>query len=344
MALLWIDGFEGYGTSGTPSLTMRGYTVVNGSGYVAFGIATGRISGYSVYNSGSSNPATSTFETPALTTDPTFIVGCALSFSNTTTSSPTFSMYDNATLGINVTISTTGVSVQLGATTIATYSTTLYASTWYYIEMKVFCHSTSGSVEVRINDSAVISLIGVNTKTGSDSYYNRFLISTPAQLNVNYYFFDDLYICDGSGTSANDFLGSCHVIGIFPNADTSTEQWTPSTGTSHYALVNENPANSTNYVSTSTQAQEDLWTYSSLNGTGTIVGLQVTTTANLSSGTSIILESPIVSNGVVELGPDNTVTSASYLDFRHISTTDPNTGAAWTIAGLSAAQIGIKAM
>ena len=70
----------------------------------------------------------------------------------------------------------------------------------------------------------------------------------------------------------------------------------------------------------------------------------MTTTANLSSGTSIILESPIVSNGVVELGPDNTVTSASYLDFRHISTTDPNTGAAWTIAGLSAAQIGIKAM
>ena len=185
----------------------------------------------------------------------------------------------------------------------------------------------------------LISLSGINTQAGVEQYHNIL------QVGIYYGSCDDLYICDGAGTDTNDFLGICRVIGLFPNSDTGTIQWTPSTGTTHYNLVDENPPDGdTSYVETSTQAQTDLYGYPSLIGTGTILGLQVSTTVSLSAGSSIILESPIISNNITDLGPDYLITNATYYDKTHISTTDPNTGAAWTAANLAAAQIGVKVM
>jgi hypothetical protein len=206
--------------------------------------------------------------------------------------------------------------------------------------MKVFCHASSGSVEVRIDGATVISITGVNTKAGDNDYHDKLVVNTSTNTYI-----DDLYICDGSGTTCNDFQGVCKVIGLLPESDTSTIEWTPSTGSTHYDLVNENPSNAdTNYVYTSTQTLRDLYNYPHLIGTGTIKGLQLATQSRLAAGTSIILQTPIISNGVTEIGPDETLTSTSYFDYRHISTTDPNTGSAWTVDGLNAAQIGIKAI
>ncbi|MCK9557029.1 MAG: hypothetical protein M0R50_03180 [Candidatus Cloacimonetes bacterium] len=343
MALLWIDGFEGYGSSGdvTTLLGIRGYGVSN-SAYNFPMITAGRISGYSFCGYNGITSGYTIISTPALTTDPTIIVGVAFKLVDSSMS-PVIALYDNATLGVNVTLTSGAIVVKLDGTTISTYSISLIPI-WYYLEMKVFCHATSGTVEIRLNGTTIISLIGINTKAGADSFHNIFKITSNSNIkNTIYNCFDDLYICDGSGSTVNDFQGDCRVIGIFPNADTSTIEWTTSAGTTHYNLVDENPENgATDYVYSSTSGQRDLYTYPSLVGTGTIIGIQIATTAALSSGTSIILEQPILSGSATEIGPDNTLTSSSYLDFRHISLTDPNTGLAWTIANLAAAKIGVK--
>ena len=342
MALLWIDGFEGYGSVAAAVMTgLAGrYAAVGNSGYALVGV--GRICGYGFLTSNGFN-YTPSVTTPNLTTDSTLIAGCAFVFLRAGTSN-TLAFNDNAALGISLYLAqgttNSSIAVKLGATTIATYTNFLFSlNVWYYIELKVFCHATSGTVEVRIDGVTVLSLTGINTKAGIDSWYNNVSITVG-----NGSCADDFYVCDSSGSSLNDFQGVCKVLGIFPNADTSTVQWTPSAAVPHYSLVDENPYTTADYVSTSTQANTDLYTYPSLIGTGTILGIQVNTTVLLSAGTSAIFEAPIISNGITALGPDTTVTSAVYIDMRHLSTTDPNTGLPWTISNLSAAQIGMRMM
>ena len=342
MALLWIDGFEGYGAPGAINSSLvsaRGYTGVSSSIYVV----VGKMLGYGFRNNYYYASPASMFITPALTTDSTLITGCAFLFSSAGNNTASINLYDNATLGIGATLNPTAPSsltVKLGGTTIATYSSfTMRDNEWYYMELKVFCHPTSGTVEVRIDGVTVISLTGINTQAGANTYHNKVSL-----VGAQYNYFDDFYICDGSGTTVNNFQGVCKVIGLLPNADTGTIQWTPSTGTTHYNLVDSNPANATDYVYSSTQTNTDLYTYPDLIGDGTIIGLQLNTQAALSDGTSIILQTPIVSDGSTDLGADYTLTSGTYADFKHISTTDPHTGSAWTINGLNAAQIGVKVM
>ena len=206
----------------------------------------------------------------------------------------------------------------------------------------MFTHPTAGTVEVRVNGVTLVSLSGINTQPGFHNYHNT--------VGVYIYRiggFDDYYICDSTGLLMNDFQGACRVIGLLPNADTGTEQWTPSTGTAHYACVDENPPNAaSDYVSSSTQAQMDLYAYPSLVGTGAgaILGIQVSTQIILASGACNVIESPIVSNGITDLGTDTVNNLAVYTDTRHISMTDPSTGLPWTAANLAAAQIGIKIM
>jgi hypothetical protein len=341
MALLWIDGFEGYGPVGTAGLYarlgVRGYTA-SGSSYME--LAVGRITGCAFGHTDST--ATATFQTPVLTSDSTLIVGCAYTALNAISTS-TLALYDNATLGINITLTpttpTSTIVLKRGATTLATFTDfTFILGTWYYIEFKVFCHATSGTAEVRLNGVTIISLTGINTQSGTNAWHNMVKVSAYQSQR-----FDDFYICDSTGT-CNDFQGACRVLGLFPDSDTETVQWTTSSGTTHYNLIDENPANTTDYVYTSTQGDTDLYHYPSLIGTGTIIGLQVTSQIILSAGASIIVEAPIVSNGITDLGPDYLLSSASYVEIRHISEIDPNTNQPWTIADLTAAHIGMRVM
>lgn len=340
MALLWIEGFEGYGTTigSNAYIPARGYSYVNSSTY----LTTGRMFGYGA------KPNISNFgsllTTPALTTDSTLIAGCAFYFPFSDRYAG-ISFYYNGTLGVNVVFnpaSSSSITANLGDTALETFSgfqVLINTNIWYYLEVKVLCHPTDGTIEVRLNGTTIISLSGINTQTGAEPYYN--MVSLGGSYHSQC---DDFYVCDGTGATCNDFQGVCKVIGIFPNADTATIQWAPSTGTTHYNLVNENPRNTSDYVSTGTQSDTDLYSYPSLTGDTTIIGIQVNTQASLPSGTSVIIESPIVSNGITDFGPDTQILSSSYYDARHISMTNPDTGTAWTVADLAAAQIGIKAM
>jgi hypothetical protein len=86
---------------------------------------------------------------------------------------------------------------------------------------------------------------------------------------------DDLYVCDGSGSVNNDFLGECRVLTLLPSdGNGSNNDFDTSAGGSpadHGAMVNDTtPNDDTDYVSSSTVDHVDSWNYPALGYTGTL--------------------------------------------------------------------------
>ena len=130
---------------------------------------------------------------------------------------------------------------------------------------------------------------------------------------------------------------------MFPYQDTATEQWTPSSGTTHFSLVDETLTDTTSYV-TGDFEQEDLYLYNTtpLGTVNNIKAIQVNTAAKVSSG-SASLSSLAVSGGNTASLAQTISQTTSYADERQIIEFDPAAGALWTVTSLAAANIGVKA-
>jgi len=139
MALLWIEGFEGFGTSvgGAPSpagIMSRKYPVINGE--AGFDIETGRDGiGYSL----EILDYLSYIQSPNLTTNATCVLGVAVKLPGfPSTQRDLVALYDGAIKGMNIKINPDGtLTIENSTTDLGTTVNALTVDTWYYIEFKV---------------------------------------------------------------------------------------------------------------------------------------------------------------------------------------------------------------
>lgn len=120
-----------------------------------------------------------------------------------------------------------------------------------YIEFKATI-GASGSWTLRVDGlaSSEVSGSSVNTAGQGGSTADRVTYNCISSTTVN---LADMYICDGTGGTDNDFLGDLRVDPIFPNANGTNDQWLKSTGTDAYTVVDENPPNDdTDYLYSNT--------------------------------------------------------------------------------------------
>jgi hypothetical protein len=231
------------------------------------------------------------------------------------------------------------LEVRSSSTVRGTGSTVLGVGQWYYIEWKIEI-GDSADTEVRVNGATDIDLAGVDTQQQAGvSTANRIVFSALSSAGDC---LDDIYVCDGTGSSHNDFLGEVEIEAIFPSSDYGTCDWTCSTGTDHYALIDDNPpdADST-YISTDTVDHKDLFDYEDVSGDAGILGLQINTLARIESAARNL--TPMVRSAGTEYDQTaQSVTGMSYRDFVTILESDPATSSAWTVANLNAAQFGVK--
>jgi len=342
MALLWMEGFEDIGTSlgSNPAPTgilSRKYPTVVYPDYTL--LRAGRVAGYSL----ECTAGWPDIRTPQLTANATMIVGLGYWW-EVDFSGMIFGLYEGATLGMNVRKEYGGeLGVYRGSTQLAiTSGLGLVTNTWYWIEFKTLCNNSTGTYELRVGGATKLSESGQNTKAGSNNYHNILRILGAGSGRCRY---DDIYVLDGSGSANNDFLGSRKIIALCPNGDVAGyTDFTCSSGSAHYALVDENPVNDdTDYVEDGTSGHKDLWDYPSLTGTGSNVsGIQINSMVRETDAASMTLNTLIKSGTAEDAGTGEVIASASYKTMRRISETDPNTGAAWTVSGVNAAQFGIK--
>lgn len=231
-------------------------------------------------------------------------------------------------------VATRGASTVLG-----TSSALLVNNQYFYVEIEVFVDPVAGTFRAWLDGVLVLNLAGVNTQNGVTATCGSGRIRgiSGAGSGVDYC---DLYFKDSLVP-----LGPRHVSLIVPTSDGAASDWTPSTGTTHFDLVDEIPPNGdTDYVETSNPGDDDLYGFSALPfNPAAIDAIQGSIFAKKTDVAVRVVSQLIRSGGTDFAGALQPLTS-SYVDYVEIVENDPNTAAPWTGPGVAAAQFGERAI
>lgn len=342
MTLRFCDGFDHYATA---DITEK-WTSTTGS--PAINSTAGRRSGGGLLSPNASGSATNVVKT--IDAQSTWIVGFAfkasvisgtirsiVSLLDAGTAQATLKLNNDGTLSA---MRSTGNGTVLGTTTFA-----LSTGVVYYIEIKVFIHDTTGTFEIKVDGSSKLALTGQDTKQTANGTANQVLLGADAAITLSTYTYDDVYVCDGTGSTNNDFLGDCRVDAYLPNGNGNSSQLTGSDGnsTDNYLLVDESPPNDdTDYVEHATVGNKDTYAVTDMSHTpSSIFGIQVLANAKKDDAGARSLATVTRSGGTDNDGATQAL-STSYVYYAQIRETDPNTSAAWTKTNLNSAEFGVK--
>lgn len=341
MALIFCDSFDHYDTTDmfkkwtqAPSGTC---TIASGSG--RNGTACLRT------NTGASNNIRLTLGANLST----IIIGFAMQVrtaTGTASGALILRLLDSGNNQVELRINENTQQLQLtrNGTVIATGTTGLTKNIFNYIELKVV-FSNSGSYELRINGVTEFSGSADTTNTANNFIQTIQLGVESGTAGQSTHDYDDLYICDGTGSTNNDFLGDVRVEAILPNGNGNSSQFTGSdaNSTDNYLLVDEVPANEdTDYVEDSSVGDKDTYTFGDLTPTtGSVYGVQVLTYGRKTdAGTRSVRHLSRLSGTEVDNGADLALTT-SYVYQMSIFETDPG-GGSWSLADVNSAEFGMK--
>lgn len=357
MALLWMDGFDHYGTGATGNDNMlRGlWAGVNTSGAAAVGItnSTSRTGSCSMRISESGvagNPRLRRVFGASYD-----VVGFAGVYFLSTLPEGNehqfvqFRDSDNAAQ-IGFVITSTGAirayrgsySALLGTSADAV----VVASAWQHIEFACHIHDSAGWAEVRVNGVTVLSLSGIDTKATSLAGAAQVALSVrqagPATAGPNYYI-DDIFAWNDQGDSNNSFIGDKRVGLITPNDDTAQADWTPAGSVTGFGAISEIPQDAdTTYI----EAQDagyvsEFELQDAVGDIGAISAVQTYVIQRKTVAGVCNTRVGLVSDAAETLGADRPVTE-QYTYYTDMFESDPNTAAPWTKTGLSAARLKIE--
>ncbi|MES4793250.1 MAG: hypothetical protein C4321_09995, partial [Chloroflexota bacterium] len=212
-------------------------------------------------------------------------------------------------------------------------------NSWVYLELKAKIDPTTGYIIVRANGVEVINLTNQNTRATANSFANQLLL----QLSTGYgtdIWYDDVYVCDDSGTVNNNFLGDVRIRTVYPNAAGSATQWTPIGASANYQAVSEAQANDdTDYVASATAGQVDLYQFAALPA-GQVFAVQSILTARKDDAGSRTIREKVRQGTTTYDGPTVPL-GDSYQQFRNIRNTAPD-GSTWSESIFNALEWGVE--
>ena len=238
----------------------------------------------------------------------------------------------------------------VAASVIATSSghAAIAPGTWHSYEVKYLAHATTGTLIVRLDGVTVLSISGVSTAaTGGSVNQIQFGTGVIGTQNAQW---DDMYVCDAVNATAtqgrpnNDFLGDVRIATLVPTAAGDTTGWTPSTG-SNYACVDENPANTTDYVSASASSTgtRDLYNITDLSGSiSAVIAVRTHFYVSKSDAGTALVKPALKENGVITADAAGLALSVSWGGMHGLlRCTRPSDGGAWTVSDINSLQVGM---
>lgn len=233
--------------------------------------------------------------------------------------------------------------VQNGAgTTLAQSQQYMRSEVWYFMEVKVHVHSTTGSVELRMNNEEWINVTGVNTKNTAD-YIDAIQLGGPLSSTCSkaYLLWDGIYILNTSGDFANDFIGPCRCEAIIPTGDvSSTFSGSDGNQVDNFDLITTTNG-LTNYIYAANSGDITKHYMSDLNNRAEVIyGLQFNALIDKSHANYIRAQT-ILNNATGEIRdiypPHNDMIIRSIQYEKNPNTTQP-----WTNDEINSIEVGLK--
>lgn len=222
----------------------------------------------------------------------------------------------------------TALKIYAGTSTtpIATSENTLNPDTLYHIEVQIFQHATEGWIAARVDGVEWVRIEDIDTTASIGAVSLLTNISGTNTWNQGNYY-DNFYIYDDTGSANNDWLGDRLVYTLMPTGDGVEEDWTPSSGSDGYAMVDEIPADgdTTTITSNNTGDVSQFSLPSSIPSGAEVLGVQVAVSAKR-TGTEI----PTIAIGPEGDPSDPLMVPTSYAYLYHISEINPDTSLPWT--------------
>jgi hypothetical protein len=323
MALLFIDGFDAGDITAKWSVPAGTWSYTSSTRFGTGGAA-------------SSNGGGQTLR--SITPSAQIFLGFAARVTNFT-SRTLFTLRGDsgATSHISLTINTDGsLTLSRGGGTTLSSPGTVNINVWHHYEISATVADAGGNVVVKVDGTTVINFTG-DTKSGGTSTN----IDTVVIGQDNSIIYDDLYICDNTGSAPyNTFLGDVRVNTVTPSAAGASTNFTPSSG-ANYTTVDELPYSATDYVTATAAGTRDTYTMSDLSGSYTILAVQNNVVAKKADAGGTAIKPALVSGGTVYYGANRTLTvnDGTASDLRIV---DPATSAAWTLAGVNSLEAGME--
>ena len=339
MALRFIDGFDTY--TSDASVALRYSALPSSGSYYGIQSSSGRRGGGCLDLYSGSGYAGKTFDDQT-----TWTVGFALKVDSMPSSTTRLLQLRDSAGDAQCTLALTiagALAVYRGGTSntlLGTSSGSITTGAWYYIEMKVTIHDSTGSAVVRINETEVLSLSSVDTKYTTNAYAREVLLCGLPSIVHGY--IDDLYVLDGTGSTVN-FLGDVRVDALFPSGAGSVTEFTPSGAANNWDCVNDtDPDGDTTYTTATTVDDTDLLAFSDLSAvSGDIYGVQATLIARKDDAGTGGMKTTVLLNSTEYDGSEITM-SDSYVSRQTIWEQNPDTAAAWAQSEINGAEFGYK--
>lgn len=333
MALKFCDGFDwttSSANSNISTLLSKKYTLTE-----IFYSRTGRNGGLSI----TTQSANGTLTYSSSQNYSTIILGFAIN-RRVNNSGRLVEFFDLSNLQFYVNYDSVGMPVMyLGNDSfIGAGSSNIPYQTWSYIEFKLTTSNTTGSIQLKLNGELIFSSSNIDTQVTANSYVNRFNIKTGNEA----VFIDDLYLCDSTGTSNNDFLGDVQIRSVKPIANGNYSDFNPLSG-QNYTNLDENPTdNDTTYNESSVLNDTDTFDFENITDPNiSILGIQNSVSARKTQPGIRKISSVLRTNST-----DYTTNEQPIADDYTIIDTmyekNPNTNALWTQTEVNNAELGYK--
>lgn len=229
-----------------------------------------------------------------------------------------------------------------GGTTLGTGTKLAAVTTWHWLEIHFVLSGTVGVFELWVDGVQVINITGANTAGASGSVINNYTFG--GANNAIRHFIDDFYMLDTAGSVNNTRLGDGRIETLAPITDAGPNDGTLTSGSSHFAMVDEdqNDGLTTTTTLTNTSGQEELFGMTGLGGTVTTVhAVKVSAVVEKSNAGACSLQTVVNSVGSVATGTSTPLTT-SFEVVGDIYELDPHTSAAWTLVSISFMECGCK--
>ncbi len=214
---------------------------------------------------------------------------------------------------------------------------------WHYVELNaVFGSGTAGSLTLRLDGHEVATATGIDTACGLTGGYDRVNFGRSQGGSSTYSYFDDIYIADNTTAQHNSFLGPVNVYTLFPNGPGASTEMTPNGLADNWNCVKDPTPVTSTFVSANAADLLDRYTVQSLTTTpDEVLAVAVGNRSMKTDAGPRRVENVLDNGGGAVDGVLSTLRKDSYRVCQDLFPNQPN-GDPWTLAALSGLQIGIR--